>query len=271
MGFYDDAGCGSRGSWQRQEGVGRRAEGHEDGWRCLMRYLITGASSGIGRACAEVLSRDGHSLVLVARSEDRLQSVRAALTNARAHEVVPCDLSSAVAINDLAARLVAGGKLNGLVHAAGVGLAAPIGFSDEALMAEVFNVNYFAFMRLMRQCTKTMLRGGAFSAVAIASIAALVGWSGVSVYAGSKGALCASVRALAVELANKDVRVNAVCPGHTRTPMLDETHADQLAAKQPLGIVDPLQVAEVVAFLMGHRAKQITGSVISVDAGYTAQ
>ena len=105
------------------------------------------------------------------------------------------------------------------------------------------------------------------------------GWGGVAVYSGSKGALSSSVRALAVELASKGIRVNAVCPSNIRTPlyeagafdMNDEGALLELLKKQPLGLGEPEQVAWPVCFFLSDAASFITGVNLPVDGGYLAQ
>ena len=114
--------------------------------------------------------------------------------------------------------------------------------------------------------------------VAISSVSAQAGWLGGSLYCGSKGALDASVRALAIELAAKNIRVNSVVPSNIRTPMLDgmiSVGGDEaekvIQARQPFGIGDPYDVAHAVAFLLSDAARFITGTNLVVDGGYLAQ
>ena len=131
----------------------------------------------------------------------------------------------------------------------------------------------------MKCYSKARNRNGCFSAVAISSIAAFSGWGGVAAYSGSKGALCSSVRTLAVELSKKRIRVNAVCPGHVRTPLFmtgaasisDDESMQELLGKQPLGLGEPEQIAWPVCFLLSDAASFITGACIPVDGGFLAQ
>ena len=192
------------------------------------------------------------------------------------HLVLAGDIASA----EFVERLVAdAGVLDGFVHAAGVGPMLPVGFVDMDFVRSVFAPNYCAFMELMRHYSKRKNRSSIFSAVVVSSVAALSGWGGVSVYSGSKGAVSASVRALAVELAPKGIRVNAVCPSNIKTPMFengvgelnDSGALKALLAKQPLGLGEPDQVAAAVCFLLSNAASFITGVNLPVDGGYMAQ
>ena len=137
--------------------------------------------------------------------------------------------------------------------------------------------NYWAFLELVKVFTKKKYSAGS-SVVAISSVSARVGWPGGSLYCGSKGALDASMRALALELAPRNVRVNSVVPSNIRTPMYDEIIAvggdeatRQILAKQPLGLGEPEDVAHAVAFLLSDAARFITGTQLVVDGGYLAQ
>jgi len=217
------------------------------------RILVTGASSGIGRACADLLSQLGAMVVPVSRRSNA------------------CDLSDVASIGSMFAGVLEGGRLDGLVHAAGVMPLMPIGVVDYAETRRAFDVNYFAFLELMKHCSKAKAHNLGFSAVAIASVSSEVGWPAGSVYCGTKGALAASVRSLAIELAPKGMRVNAVSPSNIATPLHEGTPEDVLADNQPLGLGRPEQVAHAVAFLLSDAAGFITGVNLPVDGGYLAQ
>lgn len=240
------------------------------------RVLVTGASSGIGRACAIMASQLGASVVMTGRRADALADTLRHMENQNRHLIYPCDICDSIAVADL---VKIGGKIDGLVHAAGIGPMCPIGFVDEKHIQSVMKTNYFAFLELMMHYSKAKNRADRLSVVAVSSVSALAGWGGGVVYCGSKGALSASVRALAVELAPKGVRVNAVCPSNIKTPMYeagsvdmnDEVSLKALMAKQPLGLGMPEQVASAVGFLLSDASSFITGVNLPVDGGYLAQ
>lgn len=240
------------------------------------RILVTGASSGIGRACAVEAAALGASVVLTGRRADALAETRQAMVRPDDHAIVCGDLSSPEFVRHLVGEA---GKLDGLVHAAGTCPVTPIGMAGEAECLDSVKTNYFAFVELMKFYSKRRYANEGFSAVAVSSVSAAAGWAGGSLYAGSKGALSAAVRALAVELAPKRTRVNAVCPSNIRTPMFDRVagrynDAAALAAlesRQPLGFGSPEQVAAPVCFLLSEAASFITGVNLPVDGGYLAQ
>jgi len=243
------------------------------------RILITGASSGIGAACAQVAAELGATVVLIARRANKLEEVRQVLVDPSRHVVLSCDLSDRASIATMVAQAISGGKIDGIVHAAGIGPMMPVGLLSEEHVKSVFDTNYFAFLELVKQGTKIKARNSNLSIVAVSSVSAMAGWGGGVVYCGSKGAVSSSVRALAMELAPKGVRVNAVCPSNIKTPMYDAGAADmndenalrELLRRQPLGLGDPRQVANAVAFLLSDAASFITGVNLPVDGGYLAQ
>ncbi|MEG2464795.1 MAG: SDR family oxidoreductase [Kiritimatiellia bacterium] len=243
------------------------------------RILVTGASSGIGRACAVMSSQLGAEVILVARREEALEETRTMMVCPERHRCIGWDIGQTETIPQLFEELLKGGKLHGLIHAAGVCTASPIGFADMAEAHSVMEINFFAFLAMMKQCSKKRTVFERFSAVAVSSVAADAGYGGVSVYSASKGALSSSVRTLAIEFAPKGYRVNAVCPSNIDTPMWQtnatvintEEQLKVLLARQPLGLGQPDQVASAVCFLLSDAASFITGANLPVDGGYLAQ
>lgn len=239
------------------------------------RILITGASSGIGRACAVCAAGLGATVILVGRRQGALDETLAKCAG-NGHIIIAGDLTSDEFVKRLAEEA---GKIDGIVHAAGIGPMCPIGMVSENHVETVMRTNYYSFLEMMKCYSKRKYRNDHLSVVAISSVSACSGWGGATVYCGSKGALSSSVRALAVELASKGIRVNAVCPSNIRTPMYaagaldmnDEASLQELMKKQPLGLGEPEQVAWPVCFLLSDAANFITGVNLPVDGGYLAQ
>ena len=238
------------------------------------RILVTGASSGIGRACAIQASELGATVLVTGRREQALADTLSHC-HGDGHASFGGDITDSVFIGALADRF---GKIDGLVHAAGVGEMCPVGQMTREHIESVLRPNYVAFLELMQCYSKRKYRNDNLSVVAISSISALAGWGGIVAYSGSKGAVSSCVRALAMELAPRGIRVNAVCPSNIRTPMYDavaeantEESERKIIAKQPLGLGLPNQVACPVCFLLSDAASFITGVNLPVDGGYLAQ
>ena len=237
--------------------------------------LITGASSGIGRSCAVCASRLGASIIATGRRDAALNETVAAC-DGTGHKIISGDIGDTGFVRRLVETT---GKIDGLVHAAGIAPMCPVGMISEDHIESVMRTNYLSFIELMKYYSKNKYRNGKLSIVAISSVSAESGWGGGVVYCGSKGALSSSVRALSMELAPKGIRVNAVCPSNIRTQlyesgasdMNDEASLKELLKKQPLGLGDPEQVAWPVCFLLSDASSFVTGTNLPVDGGYLAQ
>jgi NAD(P)-dependent dehydrogenase (short-subunit alcohol dehydrogenase family) len=241
--------------------------------------VVSGASGGIGRACAVELSRHGARLILIGRNEPALTQTVSELEG-QGHETVRLDLTSVQAIGAEILR-VAGkvGRLYGLCHAAGVVATSPLSTSTVDVVQSMMTVNVLAGLELARAVTRRDVmepEGG--SLVFLSSIYGKVGAAGETGYCATKGAIAAAVRAMAIELARRRIRVNSISPGLVKTAMtesalsvLSSEQVMAIEAKHPLGPGTPADVARAAVFLLAPTTKWITGTDLAVDGGYSAQ
>ena len=248
------------------------------------RALVTGATSGIGAACARALAGAGCRVVVSGRDAGRGEAVcrEIAAAGGEAH-FVAADLRASEAAEGLvAAALERLGGLDVLVNAAGVIHRRDAPSTTDEAWRETLAVNLDAVFYACRAAWPVMLGQGGGVIVTVASDASMIGAPRMAAYCASKGAVLQLTRAMALDGARRGIRVNAVCPDEVATPML-ESEARQLgrdpeaflaeaAEGIPLGrIAAPEEVADAVLFLASERARFVTGTGLVLDGGVTAR
>ena len=241
--------------------------------------VVTGASRGIGREIASVLTRSGAIVTAIGRDKMALNDVVAA-GQARFSAIADVTDSAAVnaAIGDAASRQ----PIDILIANAGTAESASFAKSDDALFARMMDVNFMGVVHAIRAALPSMRERPSGRIVAVASTAGLKGYAYVGAYSAAKHAVVGLVRSLAIELAATRVTVNAVCPGFTDTNLVTgsienimkktgRTRSEALAEltrHNPQGrLVSPAEVADVVLWLCGENAAAITGQAIAVAGG----
>lgn len=233
--------------------------------------LVTGASSGIGRATAIECSKMGAKVVVTARNEERLKETLEALEG-EGHQMICFDLTETDKLDEFIAQLP---TLQGFVSNAGTNKMSPVTFIKEDDLKEVYQVNTFSPILLLRLLLKKKKLEKASSVVFTSSLSGIgtVG-TGNAVYAGSKGALSMFVKVAALELAAKKIRVNAVCPGMIQTQMIQEGAVSEQLAEglidYPLGRYgEPKDVAYAIIYLLSGASSWVTGTNMVIDGGLT--
>jgi len=244
----------------------------------VRNVVVTGGSRGLGLGIARVLAAAGYGVVAVARSESReleqvVEEVRRAGRGSIAFR--PFDLSDTATIRPFVRDLRKEfGGIYGLVNNAGIGTGGLLATMRDDAIERLVRLNTLSPILLTRYVVRAMLADGGGRIVNIASVVSLTGYRGLSVYSATKASLVGFTRSLARELGPAGITVNAVAPGFADTEMTQELDADQRAQilrRSALGrLIDAADVASAVEFLLGDGARNITGTVLTVDAGNTA-
>ena len=241
------------------------------------RYIVTGASSGLGRQVCVTLSQLGANVTAVARRENRLRETLLLMEKGE-HDCYSYDLSEVEGIESLVYSIVSkNGKYDGAVHCAGIGTLMPIAMSKYSFMKEIMDINFFSFIELVRVLSKKKNTNEGASFVAVSSAASKYTDKCKLGYTSSKGALDSAVKVMAVELgASRKMRFNTVNPGWIRTEMFDMLveqtgveHTEKTLGTHILGIAEPVEVANAIAFLLSPMSSKITGQNVIIDSGWT--
>lgn len=244
----------------------------------MLNVLVTGGSRGLGLAISRTLAQAGYRVIAIARQESaELKAASEALRagGPGAIEFRACDLSEVGQIAPLVRGIRADfGPIYGLVNNAGLGTAGMLGTMRDREIERLVQLNTLSPLMLTKYVARSMMLERTGRIVNIASIVASTGYSGLSVYSATKASLVGFTRSLARELGQLGITVNAVAPGFIETAMTDELSAqerEQIARRSALKrMAEAEDVARSVEFLLGPGGRNITGIVLTVDAGNTA-
>ena len=239
------------------------------------RIVVAGASSGLGRAAALALARAGAELVLLGRNEDRLREVADAAGGQAWQSVDLADDNNADAV---IREIAATAPIDGMFHSAGTSLVAPMRLTKTGQIDDLFGAAVYGALGVARAVSRRGVMRDGGSIVFMSSVSSLRGRRGMVAYSAAKAATSGLVRALAVELADRAIRVNAIAAGAIETEMHQDfaaTVSEEMIANyrnlHPLGFGRADDVANAVMFLLSDAARWITGVDLSVDGGYAAK
>ncbi len=235
--------------------------------------LVTGASSGIGRGICIDTSKMGATVHLMARNEQRLNETLCQMEGEghQIHSVDLCDKDSLIAMVDSLP------VLDGVVLCAGIIKTTPVKNISEDALEEIFNTNIMADIRMVsRMLKKKKLNKGA-SVVFISSVSTFNVKVGNSLYSATKGAVNSFAKAMALEVAKQNMRVNCIQPGFVPSSILSSGAIEEdaflkfYAERHPLGFGTPTDIANGCIYLLSDAARWVTGSIFTLDGGYTLQ
>jgi len=244
------------------------------------KIIVTGASQGIGRDTAILLSKLGAKVILVARSQLKLQET-ISLCEGDGHTFYSLDLGNLDAIEDCVKNIInENGRVDGMVYCAGITNDRPLNLFKPEVVEEVMRVNLLGFIEITRCITKKNRYNSGMRIVGVSSTAGLRGSRAHLAYSASKAGMNGAMRCMSVELATKGIVVNTVAPGMIATDMykvfLEGNGGENspanigLLSRQYLGIGETNDVAAAIAFLLSPASKLITGVCLPVDGGLTA-
>lgn len=230
--------------------------------------LVTGASSGIGKAIAISCAKMGAEVCITARNEERLSATLAEMPGN--HNAIKADLTDN---NDIAALVEALPKVDGVVHCAGIGSRVPCKMISKDNISDVMHTNFEAPVLLQSALLQKKKVNRAASIVFVASRAANAPSMGNAVYSASKGAILSYAKCLALELSSRLIRVNSICPGMVWTDLilkdgLSEEELHEAEMKYPLkrfGKAD--DIANLAIYLLSDASSWMTGSAIDISGG----
>ncbi len=239
--------------------------------------LITGASSGIGKDTAVLLSKLGAKVILLARNEDRLKEVFSQLEG-QGHSYYVFDLKIIDSIESIIKKITEeNGRLDGFVHCAGISAMRPLKMTKFDFLHDLMLTNFYSFIEVTRCITKKGHFNENLSIIAMSSISGIRGFKSKTAYSASKAALDGAIRSLAKELSEKKIRINSIVAGFVKTEMF-ERYKERTGYEQYcqefnqylLGFPEPFDIAKSIIFLLSNNSLFITGSNIVIDSGFTS-
>ena len=233
--------------------------------------LVTGASSGIGKEIAISVSKMGANVVITGRDETRLNETIDMLESGE-HKIIKADLLDESQIKSMVDEMP---NVDGVVHCAGIVKPFPVKFISEQVLHEIFDINYTAQVLLMTHLTRKKKLNKDCSIVFSSSIAADHPYKGGALYAGSKAALEAYSKVVALEFSHMGIRSNCIASAMVKTPMFEtaenqgsKERMDEHIKKYPLGVGYPEDVANAAIYLLSPASKWMTGKTITLDGGF---
>lgn len=244
----------------------------------VKNFLITGGTSGIGFGACEALLSAGNRVLILGRNEEAIQTLKEKYGDQYLH-FQKVDLTSIEEIEPLIKAFCnLNGKIDGLVHCAGVEETVPISLYSNKKARELFDINVFPGIELLRVCSKKVISNDQASFVFLSSVMGSLGQAGKVGYCATKAAVIGMVKAAALELSKRKIRVNAVLPGVVNTPMteklfsqLSESNVQQIVDMHPLGLGEVEDIVPTILFLLSDQSRWFTGQNFIIDGGYSIQ
>jgi NAD(P)-dependent dehydrogenase (short-subunit alcohol dehydrogenase family) len=237
------------------------------------RFIISGASSGIGKKIASDLASCGANVLALGRNQERLDSLKKLYPNRIVFEAF--DITDFSQLKIVVEKFSESGKVDGCVHSAGINKFTPLRAFNWNIFEKIMKINLYAGIELVRLISSKKISNENCSIVMISSVAGIKGEIGFTAYAASKGALISAVKCLALELASSKIRVNSISPGVVKTELaeaMEKFYPDGIESvikKHPAGIGSVDDISNLVLFLLSTKSRWVTGSNFIIDGGYS--
>ena len=236
-------------------------------------FVVTGATSGIGKKVATDLMDSGATVLAIGRRSERLNELKETYKD----KIIPAalDVNNFEALKNAIENFAAERKINGSVHCAGINKFTPLRAFNWKDAEQIIKTSLYSGIELIRIISSKKITAEKGSHVLLASVAGIKGETGFTAYSAAKSAVIGAVKSIALELAIKDLRVNSITPGWIPTELTDSIdarypgHIDTIKLEHPLGIGSVEDVSNLAMFLLSDEAKWITGSNIIIDGGYS--
>ncbi len=238
------------------------------------KILVTGATSGIGYALTEFLLLNNCEVIAVGRDDSKIELLK----KNKFFRFIKLDLNDLSNIESIFIDNLNEKKFDGFVHCAGLEETIPLALYTKDKIQNIFNINVFSGIELLRFFSKKKYSNDQSSVVFISSVMGELGQPGKIGYCATKSAILGVVKAAALELSKRKIRVNAIAPGVVNTPMttklfelLENENIESIKNMHPLGVGEVQDVVPILAFLLSDNSKWITGQNIKIDGGYSIQ
>lgn len=244
----------------------------------MANFLITGVTSGIGMGTCIKLLEEGHRVLGIGRNRDSIVDV---INKFGPNKCVfyRYDFANNTDVESVFLDFLAKhGKLDGMVHCAGIDEVLPLSLYTREKVDRIFQINIQSAIELLRVFSKKKISNEGASVIMLSSVMGVLGQVGKVAYCSTKAAILGLVKAAALELAKKGLRVNAVSPGIVKTPLteklfssLPESNIEKIEAMHPLGFGEVEDVIPMILFLLSTQSRWITGQNFIIDGGYSIQ
>lgn len=238
------------------------------------RFLITGASSGIGKSICNELDALGAELIMVDINIDALENIQGSLSGNN-HKTIGADITSDNFIEILIDTII-GLKFDGFLHSAGIARTIPLRSMKVNDYLQTWNVNLNAGFSIVNFLINGSYLNDYSSIIFISSVMGILGERGKIAYSASKGAIISAIRSMVTELSETESRINAILPGVTQTEMVNRFFSkisneskNEITTSHPLGLGLPIDIANMCIFLLSAKSRWITGTSIVIDGGYS--